>query len=83
MFTIPVTEYDLERVLRRDQVDAYDLQARRRLFVLSRGRGFAQCTIDHRPRSPDILGPLHSTKWDKSSPFVKGELNGSRWIRAI
>lgn len=48
--------------------------------------GFAQCTIDHRPRSPDILGQLHalhSTKWDKSSPFVRGELNAGRWIRAI
>lgn len=53
------------------------LQARCRLFVLSRRRGLAQRTIDHRPRSPDILGPLralHSTKWDKSSPFVRGEL---------
>ncbi|KYN11183.1 hypothetical protein ALC57_16733 [Trachymyrmex cornetzi] len=26
---------------------------------------------------------LHSTKWDKSSPFVKAELNVGRWIRAI
>lgn len=38
VFTIPVTEYNLECVL-RDQVDAYDLQARRRPFVLSRGKG--------------------------------------------